>query len=384
MRITKTTLTAIAVAAMMTANAYAGDGPTSRSAAPDVAAGPSMLPLLRNWSVAQVLSPPGIAGTMDSAFAGARTLEKSTLVLSTFIPITPCRLVDTRGAFSPVYAGGPFSAGQTRVYRSQGNCGVPAGTNRVKAVSLAVTTPPTAASGDIEVISNAGTLGNTVVMVIQAGQWNSATTVSAVDTNGDFKVQLRSTPGDVVIDINGYYAGTSTAQQDYISIVGTYSGGGVLYSQNVDGTGSALNAYNGGTGSGAELASGTSALDVVQGGFRVRGAGVGSSSFVFQHKVDTSAAYPTGTGTLCGTSSGTNYVTVFDNPYTTGNPAAILFVTPTAGFGTSYGSQNPSDSYFVFYGPGCAGGTSNKWSIVSTSHGAVQNGLTFNVMVITP
>jgi hypothetical protein len=48
-----------------------------------------------------------------------------------------------------------------------------------------VTTPPTAASGDIEVLSEAATLGSTVIMVIQAGQWNSATTVSAVDVDGD-------------------------------------------------------------------------------------------------------------------------------------------------------------------------------------------------------
>jgi hypothetical protein len=74
-----------------------------------------------NWSAPQLFNPEvGVSGNLPG-FAAAGISGKASLILSTFIPIAPCRLVDTRGAFSPVYAGGPFSAGQTRVYRASGN-----------------------------------------------------------------------------------------------------------------------------------------------------------------------------------------------------------------------------------------------------------------------
>src|SRR5205807_1175479 len=133
----------------------------------------------------------------------------------------PCRLVDTRGVFSPVYAGGAFAANEVRVYSAAGNCGIPAGSNRVQGVSIAITTLPTAASGDIEEIKNGATLGNTVAMVIQAGQWNSVSATPWVDATGKFQVQLRSTPGDVVIDLNGYYGTTNAANTtDFLQING--------------------------------------------------------------------------------------------------------------------------------------------------------------------
>ena len=63
-------------------------------------------------------------------------------------------------------------------------------------VSLAVTTLPTPASGDVEVIASGVTLGNTVLMVIQAGLWNSADTVTGVNSAGSFQIQVRSTPAE--------------------------------------------------------------------------------------------------------------------------------------------------------------------------------------------
>src|SRR4051794_2947236 len=34
----------------------------------------------------------------------------------TYTPVTPCRLIDTRGLFSPVYAGGAFATNEVRTY----------------------------------------------------------------------------------------------------------------------------------------------------------------------------------------------------------------------------------------------------------------------------
>ena len=116
--------------------------------------------------------------------------------MSVFVAIAPCRLVDTRNLFNPAIitpGATPFAAGETRTYRTQGNCGLPLGTNRIFAVSLAITTLPAPPSGDIETVPHGATLGGTVDMVVQANQWNSVSKVVRVDANGDFDTQVRIT-----------------------------------------------------------------------------------------------------------------------------------------------------------------------------------------------
>lgn len=339
---------------------------------------------LTNWSAPQFFdAPAGVTGSMEGFQTPTKDLftRAAQLTLATFIPITPCRLVDTRGLFSPVYAGGPFAAGQIRVYRASGNCGVPAGNARVRAVSLAVTTPPTVASGDIEVLSESATLGGTVVMVIQAAQWNSATTVTAVDTEGDFKVQLRGTPGDVVIDINGYYASTNDVNNDYISIVGSYAlGGGLLYVENNSAAGAAINAV--GNTAQVMLSSGTTAIDIFSGGIRVRGAGADTNTTVFKHVVDTAGTFVAGTGSLCGLGAGFNNISVMDNQYLNGNPNAIVFITPKSEFNGVFLAAG--SRLMAFYDANCGVAADNHWSIADVNGGALPNGLQIHVMVIRP
>src|SRR5881392_2840688 len=81
-----------------------------------------MNPPLLNWTAPQTLErEPGI--TASPRLSGPLTTkapEKAILTLSSFIPLNPCRLVDTRGAFSPVYAGGAFAASEVRVYSAAG------------------------------------------------------------------------------------------------------------------------------------------------------------------------------------------------------------------------------------------------------------------------
>src|SRR3954467_10856270 len=154
------------------------------------------------------------------------------------------------------------------------------------------------------VIKNGATLGNTVAMVIQAGQWSSVSAAPGVDAAGNFQVQLRSSPGDVVIDINGYYGTTDTANNDLLVINGKNdSPGGVLVvnTTTTQPFSGAINAQNLARGTGVLLAEGgNAAIDVTGGALRVRGAGVGTNTFVTKHKVNTAGVFGSG-GTLCGT-----------------------------------------------------------------------------------
>jgi hypothetical protein len=335
------------------------------------------IPLVE-WSAPQFFNAPsGVTSSMPG-FQAKGVTAKAALDLATFIPIAPCRLVDTRGLFSPVYAGGPFSAGQTRVYRASGNCGVLAGNDRVKAVSLAVTTPPTAASGDIEVVSEAATLGSTVVMVIQAGQWNSATTVSAVDPQGDFKVQLRGTPGDVVIDINGYYASVSQSQSDFINVDGSYSAG-LFFVYNHNPAGAAIRGYNTGGISDVNLALGNNAIDIATGGIRIRNSGLNTSGAAFVHKVSAATR-------MCGNDA----YSVIDHPDLNDVPRAIIIITPVENYNNSTGAtgtNGPSATTYTpmvqYLAPGvCA--PNGRWSIRRSDNTVHVDGTGFNVLVLSP
>jgi hypothetical protein len=347
-----------------------------------------MNPPLQNWSAPQFLdATQGVSASRTMNLPSDKVSTKTVLNAISFTAIVPCRLVDTRGVFSPVYAGGPFAAGEIRTYRTQGNCALPAGTNRIEAVSIAITTPPTSVTGEIETVPHGGVLGNTVDMVIQASQWNSVSAVVKVDVNGDFDTQLRYTPGNVVIDVNGYYTQLNAANtSDYFNVVGNYTlDGGLLYSNEGGAIGAAINAQNS-VGSSVHLAQGVNAIDVVGGGLRVRGAGVNSPTTVLTHKVDTSNPLGTGTGTLCG---GFPAYSVIDNPYSNGNPNAILLVTENQNNnnGGTTGSETHVGTYWLIPGNACTNSATaaNKWAIViNHGSGSYVSGTQYNVMIVTP
>jgi hypothetical protein len=131
-----------------------------------------------------------------------------------YTPITPCRLVETRGTFAEVYQGAgtpahnpvPYAANEIRSYTVQGGNGVcltqlPAG-RAPTAVQLQVFgIPTTAASGDIEILPQGSTFGNTATMVYVASiAFNTVSTSARINlANNQISVQVpwrRSQSGD--------------------------------------------------------------------------------------------------------------------------------------------------------------------------------------------
>ena len=99
-----------------------------------IAARAAMDPPLVNWVAPQFFQAPNGAFSSDGSFganmgmnAGPSASTKAARTLATFIPVAPCRLVDTRGAFNPVFGGPAFVANEHRDYQAAGNCGIPAG-----------------------------------------------------------------------------------------------------------------------------------------------------------------------------------------------------------------------------------------------------------------
>jgi hypothetical protein len=291
--------------------------------------------------------------------------------MSVFKALAPCRLVDTRGLYSPVYgSGGPFATNEIRTYGVQGNCGIPFGANRVKAVSIAITTLPSDVSGDIETVAHGAPLGNTVDMVVQTPLWNSVSKIVRVDANGEFDMQVRYTHGHLAIDINGYFADTITG--DFYSVNGDYgSDGGLFYSQNSNAVGAAVRAYNPALGSDVRLAQGANALDIASGQIRVRGAGNNTSTPAFIHQVSAQNLCPD-----------THYTRLEESHVFPALAGQLLFVQEAAHTG-SVDTSVPKLIRAVFITSGtCNTLVQNSWFLYT--NGAFALGETYNVLVISP
>ncbi len=138
-----------------------------------------------------------------------------------YTPVTPCRLVETRGVFAAVYQGDgsaahtavPFSAGEVRNYAVQGGNAaclsqLPAGLNP-SAVQLQVFGIPTGGgSGDIEILPQGSTFGSTATLVFLGNvAFTSASTTARVNTaTNQIGVQVRQSVANVAIDVVGFFA----------------------------------------------------------------------------------------------------------------------------------------------------------------------------------
>jgi len=117
-----------------------------------------------------------------------------------FVPMTPCRLVDTRNATGPF--GGPSIAGETsRSYViPNSTCGVP---STVAAYSLNVTVVPHAGLGYLTVWPT-GVAQPLVSILNSDGRVKANAAIVPAGTSGAISVYATDTT-DVVLDINGYF-----------------------------------------------------------------------------------------------------------------------------------------------------------------------------------
>jgi hypothetical protein len=119
-----------------------------------------------------------------------------------FYPITPCRLVDTRGAEGPALA-----AGSTRDFQVQGKCGVPVG---AKAAALNVTVFVPSSNGHLRVFPSGSALPNISTINFQSGIVIANGAVVSLSTNAnDLSVfTFLGTGGSThfILDVTGYFA----------------------------------------------------------------------------------------------------------------------------------------------------------------------------------
>ncbi len=310
----------------------------------------------------------------SSKAAGNVLTKAATDKVTIYRPLTVCHLVDTRGIGSPVFGAPVFAANERRTFTNTGGCGIP--TDGVVGLALAFYTLNTTpnSGGTLSFLPPGGALTGLQDIFNGGTAWSAGTTNVATNNAGSFDVVVNLASPHLMVDVLGYYQDMDTVTHnteiDFI-FTGASGDGFEL---------TASGAFASALTTGHSLSTGT-ALRINAGALKVSGAGVGSSTFVFQTKVNTAGTKAAGTGTLCF--AGTNGH-VIDHPLTNGDPGAILLITPVSSGTSGAPFVNPIAVIAEYAAStGCGGGTAgNKWTIFQ--NGTFTNNQAWNVMVIKP
>jgi uncharacterized repeat protein (TIGR01451 family) len=145
------------------------------------------------------------AGTASSAIWSFTTGTPVTGLV--FVPVTPCRVVDTRNADGPL--GGPaMETEETRSFAiPQSACGIPA---TALAYSLNVTVVPEGFLGYLELWPTGQTQPTVSTLNSYAGTVVANAAIVPAGTGGAVSVYVTN-PTHVILDIDGYFASTAVS-----------------------------------------------------------------------------------------------------------------------------------------------------------------------------
>ena len=147
----------------------------------------------------------------ETDLVSANNSDLETTVVSTlplgprFHTVTPCRVVDTRGAVGVPIGGPPLEAQSPRVFAIAGHCNVP---STAKAVSLNVAVTQPGADGNLRTFPTGLALPLVSSLNYAAGQTRANNAVMPLSANGEITVfagQAAGTTVQVIIDVNGYF-----------------------------------------------------------------------------------------------------------------------------------------------------------------------------------
>jgi hypothetical protein len=130
-------------------------------------------------------------------------IQVEVLVGQFFYSVTPCRLIDTRGADGPL--GGPALAANTnRDFIVVGQCDIPP---TAKALSVNLTATAQTAQGHLRLYPGGTTPPNASSLNYVAGQTRANNAIVMLGALGDLGVRCVQGSGaaHVIIDVNGYF-----------------------------------------------------------------------------------------------------------------------------------------------------------------------------------
>ena len=163
----------------------------------------------------------------QAAPAPAKPAAAGTASASNYVPITPCREVDTRYALTP----GPISAGATREFdftgkpdelaQQGGQYGCTIG-SAATAIQVTITATGAAGSGNLAAWDlNASAPGTQVLSYGPIG--DSTTSATIATSSGAIQVEPRGAGTNLIIDVEGYYT-APPAQPEMLTASVGYGG----------------------------------------------------------------------------------------------------------------------------------------------------------------
>ncbi len=124
------------------------------------------------------------------------------------VPVTPCRLLDTRGTAGP-YGGPSLAAGAERVFVAAGRCGLP---ESVRSVSGVLSVVPGNAAGEVKLFPGDRTAGAPTAIRYEPGKTRSNLLFARLSGRSETRewgtFVLRNEgpqPVDVIVDMTGYF-----------------------------------------------------------------------------------------------------------------------------------------------------------------------------------
>jgi hypothetical protein len=122
-----------------------------------------------------------------------------------YTPLTPCRLVDTRGFGAPIQ-GGAFFPGARRTYTPAGACAIPASGVASMMISFTTQNLTPSSGGYLAILSPGAPVTATVDIFNFNSVWSAGSTAVRTGTAGQFDVYVNGATAEVIIDVVGYFA----------------------------------------------------------------------------------------------------------------------------------------------------------------------------------
>lgn len=122
-----------------------------------------------------------------------------------YTPLTPCRLVDTRGFGAPI-VGGSYAPNERRSYVPNGLCAIPTAGVSSMLISFTTQNLTPSSGGYLAILAPAAPITATVDVFNLGAEWSASNTAVATGGAGQFDVFVSTATAHVVVDILGYFA----------------------------------------------------------------------------------------------------------------------------------------------------------------------------------
>jgi hypothetical protein len=182
-----------------------------------------------NWAVP---SSGFSSGSSSSSSSGLRTLADVTSP-GTFVGVTPCRIVDTRGPAGPFGAPSLAQGSPRNFALTSGPCtGIAVG---VASYSLNITVTNTLGPGFILIYPQGGAQPLVSTLNYVAGQTIANAAIVPAGPNNGVTVIAGVSGTDLIIDINGYFedSGSIINPGEFVGFRGSINGG-LVFSENTN------------------------------------------------------------------------------------------------------------------------------------------------------